>query len=159
MPLLKPGVTKAQANQALQPLLEEFARQMPKRFPKQFRVQVKGLNDWVVERPGRYPVLTAGGSGVVTFLKKPYRLAQLSICVLFLALIRTLAEFFRLKHILGSALHIATIAPYVSSALFTALGTWTAVLCYFAGRNRTAVSVAAVTILALFILKLVVIGP
>jgi predicted permease len=52
MPLLKPGVTKVQANQALQPLLEEFARQTPKRFPEHFRVQVKGLNDWVVESLG-----------------------------------------------------------------------------------------------------------
>jgi hypothetical protein len=96
---------------------------------------------------------------LVTFFKKPCRVAQLSICVLFLVLVRTLAEFFRLKYVLGGGLHIATIAPYVGSALFTALATWVAVLFYFAGRNRTAVGVAAVTILSLFVVKIVVIGP
>lgn len=96
---------------------------------------------------------------LVTFFKKPYRLAQLSICVLFLVLVRTLAEFFRLEYVLGSGLHVATIAPYVGSALFTALATWAAVLCYFAGRNRTTVGMAAVTILSLLVVKIVVIGP
>jgi predicted permease len=52
MPLLKPRVTKAQANRALQPMLKEFARQTPKRFPDHFRVGLKGLNDWVVESLG-----------------------------------------------------------------------------------------------------------
>jgi len=52
MPLLKPGVTKAQADQALQPVLEGFARESPKRFPEHFKVQVQGLNDWVVESLG-----------------------------------------------------------------------------------------------------------
>jgi predicted permease len=52
MPLLKPGVTTAQANQALQPVMEEFARETPKRFPEHFKVQLKGLNDWVVESLG-----------------------------------------------------------------------------------------------------------
>ena len=52
MPFLKPGVTKAQADEALQPVMEEFARETPKRFPEHFRVQLKGLNDWVVESLG-----------------------------------------------------------------------------------------------------------
>jgi hypothetical protein len=95
----------------------------------------------------------------ITFFKQPHRLAQLSICVLFLVLVRTLAEFFRLESVLGSGLQLATIAPYVGSALFTALATWAAVLCYFAGRNRAAVGVAAVTILSLLVVKIVVIGP
>jgi predicted permease len=52
MPLLKAGVTKAEAEQALQPLMEEFAQQTPKRFPKHFTVQLAGLNDWVVKSLG-----------------------------------------------------------------------------------------------------------
>jgi predicted permease len=52
MPLLKPGVTPAQADQALQPLLEEFARQTPKRFPERFKVQLEGLNEWVIKSLG-----------------------------------------------------------------------------------------------------------
>lgn len=44
---LKPGVTHEQANAALQPLLEQFARDVPKHFPEHFKVQVEDLNAWV----------------------------------------------------------------------------------------------------------------
>lgn len=46
--LLRRGVTHAAADAALQPLLDQFARDMPKHFPEHFRVQVEGLNEWVV---------------------------------------------------------------------------------------------------------------
>jgi predicted permease len=49
---LKPGVTHAAANAALQPLLEQFARAMPNHFPEHFRVEVEGLNEWVVRGIG-----------------------------------------------------------------------------------------------------------
>jgi predicted permease len=43
---LKPGVTHAQADAALQPLIEQFAKSTPKHFPIQkFRVHVVGLNE------------------------------------------------------------------------------------------------------------------
>jgi predicted permease len=44
---LKPGVTHDMANAALQPVLEQFARDMPKHFPEHFKVQVEDLNAWV----------------------------------------------------------------------------------------------------------------
>ena len=92
------------------------------------------------------------------FSKRAHRLAQLSICVLFLALVRTLAEFFRLQYIQGAGLHVATVAPYIGSALFTAFATWAGVLLYFAGRDRTAVGVTVGTILVLLTIKVAVIG-
>jgi hypothetical protein len=49
---LKPGVTHEAANAALQPLQEQFARDMPKHFPEHFKVQVEGLNEWVLRRIG-----------------------------------------------------------------------------------------------------------
>ena len=93
------------------------------------------------------------------FPKQAHRLAQVGICVQFLALVRTLAEFFRLEQVQGSTLAIATVAPYVGAALLAALLTWTTVLCYFAGRDRAALGVAGVTILALLIIKVVMIAP
>ena len=44
---LKPGVRRQVADAALQPLLDQFARDMPKRFPVRFKVQVEDLNAWV----------------------------------------------------------------------------------------------------------------
>ncbi len=45
--LLKPGVTHAGANAALQPLMDQFAHAAPKQFPEHFQVRVEGLNEWV----------------------------------------------------------------------------------------------------------------
>ncbi|MBV9742825.1 MAG: ABC transporter permease, partial [Acidobacteriia bacterium] len=50
---LKPGVSYERANAQLQPVLEEFAKPHPERFPVDFRVQVRGLNDWVARNIGR----------------------------------------------------------------------------------------------------------
>ena len=58
--LLKPGITRSAANAALQPMLEEFARETPKRFPEHFRVEVHGLNDWVVKSLGATLYLLLG---------------------------------------------------------------------------------------------------
>ncbi len=50
--LLRPGVSHAAADAALQPLVEQFARYMPNDFPDVFQVHVLGLNDWVVGSMG-----------------------------------------------------------------------------------------------------------
>jgi predicted permease len=73
---LRQGVTHAAANAALQPLLEQFARDMPKHFPEHFRVQVEGLNEWVVRSIsgtlyllfGAVALLLAIGCGNVSIL-------------------------------------------------------------------------------------------
>jgi hypothetical protein len=93
-----------------------------------------------------------------TFSKHAHRLAQIGICVQFLALVRTLAEFFRLEHVVPGV-HVATVAPYVGAGLLAALLTWAGVLCYFTGRDRAAFGVAGVTILALVIVKFTVMAP
>jgi predicted permease len=59
--VLKPGVTKDGANAALQPLLEQFAKDQPKQFPEHFKVQVQGLNEWVVKQMGKTLYLLLGG--------------------------------------------------------------------------------------------------
>jgi predicted permease len=73
---LRPGVTTKVADAALQPLLDQFAREMPKRFPEHFKVQVEGLNAWV-ERSmsgtlymlfGAVALLLAIGCGNVSIL-------------------------------------------------------------------------------------------
>ena len=50
--LLRPGVSPAAADAALQPLVEQFASYMPNDFPDVFKVHVQGLNDWVVSALG-----------------------------------------------------------------------------------------------------------
>jgi hypothetical protein len=50
--LLRPGVSRAAADAALQPLVQQFANYMPQDFPDVFKVHVQGLNDWVVSSLG-----------------------------------------------------------------------------------------------------------
>jgi predicted permease len=59
--LLRPGITKAQANSVLQPVLERFAKDNPKQFPDHFKVNVEGLNAWVVKQIGGTLYLLLGG--------------------------------------------------------------------------------------------------
>src|SRR5258707_6049507 len=58
---LRKGVTHEAADAALQPLLNQFAEDMPKHFPEHFRVHVEGLNDWVVRSIGGTLYLLLGG--------------------------------------------------------------------------------------------------
>ena len=52
------------------------------------------------------------------------RLAQIGITVQFLALVRTLAEFYRLRAAHGPALTVPGIAPFVGGSMLAALCTW-----------------------------------
>ena len=49
---LRPGVTFGAANAALQPVVEQFATEMPKHFPEHFKVRVEALNAWALRRVG-----------------------------------------------------------------------------------------------------------
>jgi hypothetical protein len=88
----------------------------------------------------------------------PQRLAQLGIGVQFLAIIRTLGEFFRLRHVHGAQTTLAIIAPFVTGALIAAVGTAISVLCYFLDAYRAAARATALTIAALLAYKFIVIG-
>jgi len=49
---LKTGVPYEAADAALQPVVEQFAREMPKNFPKDFKVRVESLNALALRRVG-----------------------------------------------------------------------------------------------------------
>ncbi|HTW48339.1 MAG TPA: ABC transporter permease, partial [Acidobacteriaceae bacterium] len=49
---LTPGVTHGQADAALQPLLEQFAKETPRSFPDHFQAHVQGLNEHFVRDLG-----------------------------------------------------------------------------------------------------------
>jgi predicted permease len=58
--LLKPGVSESAADAALEPLLEQFSKDNPRQFPEHFKVQVEGLNAWVVKQMGKTLYLLMG---------------------------------------------------------------------------------------------------
>jgi hypothetical protein len=78
--------------------------------------------------------------------------------ILLLVVIRSLAEFFRLQYVHGSALTIAQVTTFIAGALFAAVALALAVACYAAALHRTSVGIAVTTVVALLVYKIVVIG-
>lgn len=86
------------------------------------------------------------------------RLAQACICVLLLGIVRSLGEFFRLQYVHGEALNIAQVTPYVAGALFATVALALTVIFYFASRYRTSMAITAISLILLFVYKVVAIG-
>ena len=82
----------------------------------------------------------------------------MAISGLFLALVRTLAEYYRLEYMRGSSLELAEVAPYLTGALMAAVGVWGAVIAYFVGYHRLSTGIVGVGVGAMLIYKAVVIG-
>jgi hypothetical protein len=86
------------------------------------------------------------------------RLSELAITGMFLALIRTLAEYYRLRYVRGMALGMTEVAPYITGGLMASLGAWAAVVAYFVGRYRVAIGIVVAVVMAMVVYKVVVIG-
>ena len=86
------------------------------------------------------------------------RWGQIGITAQFLIVVRTLGEFFRLRHVLGTRFSGAVAAPYVGGALIAAFFCWTAVTLYFFRRYTLSVWIALVTVVVLLVYKIAVIG-
>jgi hypothetical protein len=86
------------------------------------------------------------------------RWAQLGITVQFLIVVRTLGEFFRLRHVLGPNFSTAVAAPYVGGALIAACFCWAGVTLYLFRRYTLSAWIALATIVILLIYKITVVG-
>ena len=84
--------------------------------------------------------------------------AKLGITVQFLALIRTLFEYFRLKSVYGPDFSLALGEPFIIAALITAFLCWLAVTLFFFRRYTGALLVSIFTVIVLLIYKFYVIG-
>jgi len=88
----------------------------------------------------------------------PSLLARLGAGMLLLIVIRALGEVFRLEFILGDALTIAAIRPFIVGALSAALALAIALLANWLNRPRLSMVITLMTILGLFIYKVLAIG-
>jgi hypothetical protein len=83
----------------------------------------------------------------------PQRAAKIGITVQFLALVRMLAEYFRLKALHASSLSVADVEPYITGASITAILCWLAVVLFFAQKHLGVLVVAVSTVIALLVYK------
>lgn len=108
-------------------------------------------------RPRRVTgALGASGHGAMARVSSA-RLAQGSLALLFLVLLRTLGEYYRLRAALGAEAGMRAFSPYVSGLVLGVAGTGVAVGCYVAGRPRAVVGAAVLTVAVLFIYKVLAI--
>ncbi|HYL92051.1 MAG TPA: hypothetical protein VEW69_02725 [Alphaproteobacteria bacterium] len=85
-------------------------------------------------------------------------LAQAGIAVQFLALVRTLGEYFRLKYVHGGPPSPAMAELLITGAMITSICAGLAVGLYFAGKYKATVGVATATVLVLLGFKIWVVG-
>lgn len=83
------------------------------------------------------------------------RWAKVGITIQFLALVRILAEYFRLRHVSGAPLPASAVDDWVAGALIAAVPCWIAVTLFFFRRYRASVATAILTVAALLVYKLV----
>ncbi len=81
------------------------------------------------------------------------RWAYLGLGAQFLALVRILAEYFRLRHGLGPALTFRMVDPFIGGALLDAALLGASVGFALAGRYRVTVALAVVTVAALLVIR------
>ena len=86
------------------------------------------------------------------------RLAQIGITIQFLIVVRTLGEFFRLMHVLGTSFSAAVAASYIGGALIAVCFCWTGVALYFFRRYTLSAWIALTTVVILLVYKIAVIG-
>jgi hypothetical protein len=86
------------------------------------------------------------------------RWAQLGITIEFLIVIRTLGEFFRLRHVLGANLSTAVAAPYIGGALIASCSCFAIVILYFFRRYTLSAWVALASVVMLLVYKIALIG-
>jgi hypothetical protein len=86
------------------------------------------------------------------------RWAQIGITVQFLIVVRTLGEFFRLRHVPGTTFSVAIAAPYVGGALIAACFCWAGVTLYFFRRYALSTYIALAAVVILLVYKLAIIG-
>jgi len=86
------------------------------------------------------------------------RWAQLAVTIEFLIVVRTLGEFFRLRHVLGPGFSTAAAAPYVGGAFIAACFCWASVILYFFRRYTLSACLAPAAIVLLLVYKITAIG-
>jgi hypothetical protein len=81
------------------------------------------------------------------------RFAVVGVTAQFLGLVRTLTEVFRIKYFDAARYRLPEIEPFIGAALFTAVLVALAVAALALQRERIALTIAIVNIVALFVYR------
>ena len=137
--------------------------------PRRNTLNNTAIHEYIAKDSKRYADLTVARSSTdslcsislreVTILRvTKERWAQIGITTEFLIVVRTLGEFFRLRHVHTTNFSTAVAALYVGGALIAACSCWMAVSFYFFRRYTLSAWIALATVPILVMYKIAVIG-
>jgi hypothetical protein len=81
------------------------------------------------------------------------RFARATLSVQFLALVRILVEYLRLKQLEGSTFLLSSAQHYVTAGLLTAVCAWLGTISYFYSRYTWTAIIGVATVLLLLVYK------
>lgn len=87
------------------------------------------------------------------FRRNERKIANISIIIIFLGLIRCISEFYRLEYTLQNKISIAIVKPFITGALVSAIGAFSMVILYFLSKYRFVLVLGIITIVLMLIVK------
>lgn len=85
----------------------------------------------------------------------PERVAQVSIGILLLVILRTLGEYYRLRWSLGPETGLKSFEPFIAGLVLAVTGTMVAVILYFVRWFRLVAWATVIIVVALILYKLI----
>ncbi|MEP7128035.1 MAG: hypothetical protein ABI729_04165 [Chitinophagales bacterium] len=86
--------------------------------------------------------------------KHEVKISRIAIIAIYLALIRTIGECFRLHYIHGAALTFEQLQPFLVGAMISAIACLAMTISSFYKMNKLVITVALITIVALLTIKI-----
>lgn len=90
---------------------------------------------------------------IKSFIKDSNKISKTATVIIFIALIRTISEPFRLQYYSSSDLTYDQIKPFLIGALVAAVGLFLVTLLSFYGKHKTIIAVCILTIISMLIVK------
>ncbi len=87
------------------------------------------------------------------FIQHKKRIAGVAILIIFLALIRTISEPFRLQYYSETSLTFEQVKPFLIGALISAIGLLLMTLFFFYKKYKLIIATCILTIIAMLIVK------
>ncbi len=89
------------------------------------------------------------------FQKNEIKISRVLTVIIFLALIRTISEIFRLQHYSLTILSYKQIKPFVIGALICSIALLTMTIFSFYSKHKIVIAISVLTIVLLLIIKII----
>ena len=96
---------------------------------------------------------------IKTLFRNTSKISKIATAIIFLALIRTISEPFRLQYYSATTLTFSDIKPFLIGSLVAALALFVMTILFYFGRHRIIIATCILTIVILLIIKKIYLMP